>query len=788
MDKVGSSKQTPVKKVLKRLQKVKLRYWIILACLIFLITIAIAAAHARFLLYDELLVQTNPQNPTYHFSSGQQATLNISLHHENFASCRSECSIRVRDLGNNEIIHEERIRLQRIGDWEHSFNISIAQSSAGQVHYLYEATCNNINTLICPSEGHFRYSSSLITIVHSLSDEDQAYKNEIWSLLNSTLHSFNELQQMHQQNEQLLARLNIEQTIIARQHASIGNKMNRLQVEVTDTHQLWGDEQFKMIDIDHLSSLSNDAFTALFEAANIHHDITASIIATNQWRTTFSQIIERFPEIGEQVSWYAQVTPATQNIREALQNLTVNLETQYNYHTLTTITSAQHINQITQLEQEFTSWSHNHKVRTNNTQGLFVYYDYLLQTASTPSCTMAATMASSISSHNKEIADISQNLTPQTIANIQSNTLVQHTAAYNAVQQKNLSVALLPIANLLNTTPINETSLFTIDPTALTAWQSTWCLGNTPAPSFVFPSLPQLPLIDESIPEVTLSSLVAQQHEPQCCFNGECKACCDQGCDKPIPVLFIHGHGINEANTPEYSMQSLTTLQRAMQRDGFLNAGQFDLATPSDRVPPGIWGRSGAPVTIRGSYYYITYFGGVGVQRSQNIENYALRLHELIDVVRERTGSDQVHIVAHSMGGLVAREYIGIFGDDKVATLVTVNTPHQGLTPNIQRWCRLLGAKTECNDMAEGSVFMQRLAQRQFPADKTYVIRSIGCPMDGTTGDGVVTNQSGYLEGAHNFVIEGTCADRFGTELHTLVLSPLAYPQFYELLLEILRR
>lgn len=57
----------------------------------------------------------------------------------------------------------------------------------------------------------------------------------------------------------------------------------------------------------------------------------------------------------------------------------------------------------------------------------------------------------------------------------------------------------------------------------------------------------------------------------------------------------------------------------------------------------------------------------------------AERLKELVEEVCERTGHDSVHVVGHSMGGIVARWYVQrLGGDARVATLVTLGTPHAG--------------------------------------------------------------------------------------------------------------
>ena len=54
-------------------------------------------------------------------------------------------------------------------------------------------------------------------------------------------------------------------------------------------------------------------------------------------------------------------------------------------------------------------------------------------------------------------------------------------------------------------------------------------------------------------------------------------------------------------------------------------------------------------------------------------------LAAVVDGIRSRTGYQQIHVVAHSMGGLIARYYVQrLGGDTSVHTLVTLATPHTG--------------------------------------------------------------------------------------------------------------
>ena len=54
------------------------------------------------------------------------------------------------------------------------------------------------------------------------------------------------------------------------------------------------------------------------------------------------------------------------------------------------------------------------------------------------------------------------------------------------------------------------------------------------------------------------------------------------------------------------------------------------------------------------------------------------RARALKDAV-DRTGAPRVNLIAHSMGGLDARWYVGrLGGHERVASLVTISTPHRG--------------------------------------------------------------------------------------------------------------
>jgi pimeloyl-ACP methyl ester carboxylesterase len=92
-------------------------------------------------------------------------------------------------------------------------------------------------------------------------------------------------------------------------------------------------------------------------------------------------------------------------------------------------------------------------------------------------------------------------------------------------------------------------------------------------------------------------------------------------------------------------------------------------------VNDGVWfalrrdlGRRG-----RGPVYTINYGPPLA-----DIEHFAGQLQARIDAICAVTGASRVALIAHSMGGLVARAYLRRFGPSRVAELITIGTPHHG--------------------------------------------------------------------------------------------------------------
>ncbi|MEV7792675.1 alpha/beta fold hydrolase [Streptomyces sp. NPDC087512] len=88
-----------------------------------------------------------------------------------------------------------------------------------------------------------------------------------------------------------------------------------------------------------------------------------------------------------------------------------------------------------------------------------------------------------------------------------------------------------------------------------------------------------------------------------------------------------------------------------------------------------------------------------------------------IEEICERTGSDRVDVVGHSLGGLIARYYVQrLGGDRRVRTLVTLGTPHAGT-----RVVPLANAHPIVRQMRPGSAVIEELA-RPAPGCRTRFV------------------------------------------------------------------
>jgi len=293
--------------------------------------------------------------------------------------------------------------------------------------------------------------------------------------------------------------------------------------------------------------------------------------------------------------------------------------------------------------------------------------------------------------------------------------------------------------------------------------------------------------------EPTQISIELEEPKPECCVFGKCQDCCiTEQCKKNhlnLPVVFIHGHAIDKSTSAGYSLEGFNKIQERLEEDGYLNAGTVTLYTLKD-TPQGIWGLPPVPLTIRTSYYFDVFEepqNYIVIQtKSENIDTYSIRLKELIDTIKYKTGRPKVNIIAFSMGGLVTRRYIQIFGTDSIGKVILIGTPNKGIVGRTLELCPIVGESLECNDMNSKSLFINKLNRQPLPKISIYNILGTGCGMSGEEGDGAVLEKNALLDGARNYIINGTCRS-IGKPLHLELRDIDLYPEVYRIIREALK-
>jgi hypothetical protein len=258
--------------------------------------------------------------------------------------------------------------------------------------------------------------------------------------------------------------------------------------------------------------------------------------------------------------------------------------------------------------------------------------------------------------------------------------------------------------------------------------------------------------------------------------------------NKNYPIVFVHGHWFSKDISPEYTLDSFNKMQKALEKENYLDAGAISLYT-SRNVSYGLLGFANIPLTFKASYYFDTLQkpdNYIPVQsNSENIDTYSIRLKEIIDTIKYKTGKQKVIIISHSMGSLVVRRYLQIFGDSSVDKAVLIAPPNKGIVGKAKEICPLFGERRECDDMDASSVFMSKLNYGEKPKIPIYNIIGTGCPMDKSIGDKVVLEENAKLDYAENFIINGTCNN--GAILHVDLIDIDKYPKVYEIIKGILK-
>ena len=147
-----------------------------------------------------------------------------------------------------------------------------------------------------------------------------------------------------------------------------------------------------------------------------------------------------------------------------------------------------------------------------------------------------------------------------------------------------------------------------------------------------------------------------------------------------------------------------------------------------------------------------------------DIDGYVPAVAGAIDALCAASGAPRVVILAHSMGGLVARAYLRQHGEVRVARLITLGTPHHGTSlANLGLGANARQMRRARRGELPESAWLRDLAAQEGAASRALVTSIY------SHHDNIVAPQtSSHLSGARNIAVGGVGHVALGSNKHVL--------------------
>ena len=755
--------------------------------------------YINFMIGNDVLIKVDVNNDRFFLTNGESEDIKVEASVKTNPFCKAYCTLQFKDMAKDTVIDEQEFTLKAGLPFIQEYPITNSNTMQGQDIYSFRMECSGKQSFFCHTNEAPTRRDIIITVDHALSE---LQKQERKSIQTDLLGLGNALET---QNSIYINLLSLTQDLnfadINEELTKEKDSLEYLQGSISQMETLWMTQKFKDLKL-LISSSSSVIKDKLLQCKEYNDNVLSIINNYNILITDLNTAKEQLTEIKEPyftsnsmflavkqsiVHYNSAVTSFVSDsdlnsktsivnwIKQEVDNTYNNFKEDKEYEVL-----EREINGDTDYDTLCMVDAHycfNHPNVDNRAEQ--EEFDIL------ESCQY-------IDDVNSDLNVIKVSIEPYVTLTYPSSQGFWDNVSDILSNRKRL--VLLDYLNQTNPSQRNYdkiNNIITIPaPKLETLYSSSyiktalvWQLikERTSLCTFVSGTMPnidntsfnQINIIE---PAETKQGFNLREPNEQCCLFSKCYDCClTEDCrNNPdsYPIVLVHGHAVNKDTSAEYSLDIFNDLQDWLEDDNYLSAGAINLYAEQGGFKDK-WAKIPTPLTIKVSYYFdlLQEEGNYQIvqTKSENIETYSLRLKEIIDVVKEKTDRPKVKIVAHSMGGLVVRRYLQIFGEDNVESVTFVGTPHKGVVGQVADLCPVLGEELECRDLTEGSVFMRKLEIGGLPLiDVTNIVGS-GCEMGKEDGDGVVVRRNAIIQEFDNFIINGSCT---GTNfLHSSMLN-----------------
>lgn len=834
----------------------KKRKWMLILLVAFLILIFVAYRtwlNFHFFVADDLVLFLEPQDKSLSINYWEKPNVSFSINIQKNIFCNAYCSYEFKDISKQITEEKGAFTSKKSGnELNKQFQLFVDRTGSGQKIYSFRVQCNNIRTWYCPTNEKAREKSAFVTLNYDISEYEKFLKNTLKDNITKIADELSYIDIQMQELNNIFFELGFNANLneIRSQKEILNNDFDMIVLEFKNLEKVWSKENYVL-----LSQLFNKSYDATIlgikerilslnlkidETVKKHNlivrdlnnldDTLRSMNETTLFlkRGNIENMLAEYKQLFGNVSalktkilknafsGYASLDNEVKLTKEKIKNFEEKSGDLFKMIYLNgTYYNMLEESKLCAIKEDClnktnlpVSIKDSLAVNDAKSNGLCGFFQYINKT---------------YKQYNNKSEEMGKNYEIDKLQNLLETAKKErlHFAAKKAYEKAvNLSVDSKEENNSLGI-------FINMSMTNLSAYEEI-NYGDFSKKEIM--SLMQIELSNESLQyyerycedqEINISeyyekkidlntaempkkgnfssriNIALSENYPLCCVFGECKKCCmkDECKNDALlyPVLFLHGHSFNRDNNPDFSLDAFNKLQAKLEEDGYISAGTITPISNYSEVDYGNWGLSSNPLSLKGSYYLVSYYNvssySIATRKSENIEVYAIRLKEMIDLVKFRTAKDKVILITHSMGSLVARSYMQIFGDSSVYKTVMVAAPNKGISGTTSSYCPILGEKKECEDMLEDSIFIKKLNDPlKVPKHaKIYNIIGVGCDMEGKNGDGVVTKENAELEYSENYYINGTCSG-FSEILHTQILDIEKYPKTYSIVRTILKQ
>ncbi len=784
--------------------------------------------YVNLLLGNDVLIKLSSSKEYFDLTTGKEEAVSFTASVATNPFCRAQCHSLFESVSDKKVLDQESFTLRPGAPFHRSYVLKKEKKGKGKELYRFNLQCQSSSSFFCHTTEEPTTRNILVTVNYDLNEEEKEEQAEIKEQMTEILNRTSEIYLRLQSSSQAAAELNrvMNVSLISTEVAKLREDLKNAESEIKRIERNWKGYEFsemrEKISLLPLTKLEGKEQELNLKINRLLGEYSQGRNKTVEFQRQIQQL-SSWPEIDKNLS---------ESIRQAylgfeeLKALSASLGEQQFREELNKFIAKKE-SQLANLTQEG-----EEQALFSLVEGDVILDAFCLQTGM---CLVHPTFEERFSSRNhtlteacsyrsrvqnqigearvplsaaipiqdypateefaRNISFLAQNARQQAIAlylegseNYESGD--GNSARRNLIRKKFPPQEMLPVGNYsqYNLTPALSRELYLFAPREC-------ALSNFTEEERKQLENETLNLIESVLPQPKIelageAPVLAYFDLPplQCCLWGKCEPCCnDPSCrsnPETFPVVFLHGHAISEGSSAEYSLEGFNQIQSQMEKDGYLNAGAITLYA-SKKTPPGEWGYFRAPLTIRASYYFDVFEQEdnyvIIPTKSENLDTYAIRLKDLIDTIKYKTGKEKVNLVAFSMGGLVARRSLQLFGESSVHKLILIGTPNQGIVGEVAEYCSLLGGSRECQDLNSESTFLKKLNSKQAPAVPVYNIYGTGCRMKEGQGDGAVLEEKAKLDYARNFLIKGDCPSKV-EPLHLQMRNLDKYPKVYEII------